>query len=651
MGTQVLILDDNEAILELISRYLKNSGYETLACKTAESALEVFDTAGRDIDIVIADVTLSGASGVQTALQLHRLNSALKTVVASGYPPDQWSKSDAALFKQLPKSTTRLLPKPFTGQELLTVLAELSGSQPFLPIPEPSYDALERQAGLLDLAHDAILVRDLEGRILYWNHGAETLYGWSKLEATGKLSHELLRTVFPEPFPAIERIFRATGAWSGELRHTSRAGAQIIVSSRWAVRTSENGRIEILEINRDITKQKEVEQNFLLINRELASRVAQLSEAERRFRDLLESAPDAMVICSANGEIVLVNAQTEKLFGYSRDELIGRDIEMLMPESLRTRHRVHRGEYVLHDQVRRLHDRRDLIALRKNGEEFPAEISLSPIHTAGGLLVSSAIRDASDRRRFEAELAGMNGQFEEAVTGKDAFLSMIGHDLRAPLHSIMGFADLLAEKSSRPLTEEQLRFVGHIQRDSQCLLELISDILDLSRIRNGGLRLRKEVFDLLPVIEDVSKSFASQLKARFILLETRIVGSLAVHADYERFKQLLRNLLKHALFVTPDRGRIGIDVVTRDDSVEISVTDTGPRIPKDERVGLFDPFQQVAHNRTILQRSSGLSLSVAGALVECHGGRIWLESGSGEGNRITFTIPIAQFEVAHADTP
>jgi protein-histidine pros-kinase len=651
MGTQVLILDDNEAILELISRYLKNSGYSTLTCKTAESALEVFDTAGGDIGIVIADVTLSGASGVQTALQLHRLNSALKTVVASGYPPDQWSTSDAALFKQLPESTTRLLSKPFTGQELLTVLTELSGSQPFLPIPEPSYDALERQAGLLDLAHDAILVRDLEGRILYWNHGAETLYGWSKIEAIGKFCHDLFHTVFPEPFPAIEKTFRATGAWSGELRHTSRTGAQIVVSSRWAVRTSDNGRIEILEINRDISSRKQAERNFLLVNRELASRVAQLSEAEKRFRDLLESAPDAMVICSGSGEIVLVNAQTEQLFGYSRDELIGRDIEMLMPERFRARHRVHRTDYVPQPRVRHLPDRRDLVGLRKNGEEFPTEISLSPIHTAEGLLVSSAIRDVSDRWRVQAELARMNSQLEEAVTGKDAFLSMIGHDLRAPLHSIMGFADLLAEKSSRPLTEEQLRFVGHIQRDSHCLLELISDTLDLSRIRNGGLRLRKEVFDLLPVIEDVSNSFTSQLKARFILLETRIVGSLAVHADYERFKQLLRNILKHAVYVTPDRGRIGIDVISRGDSVEISVTDTGPRIPKDERNSLFDPFQQVAHNRTILQRSSGLSLSVAGALVECHGGRIWLEGGSGEGNRITFTIPIAQFEVAHAETP
>ena len=648
MGTQVLILDDNEAILELISRYLKNSGYSTLTCKTAESALEAFDTARGNIDIVIADVTLSGASGVQTALQLHRLNSALKTVVASGYPPEQWSRSDAALFKQLPKATTRLLPKPFTGQELLTVLTELSGSQPFLPIPEPSYDALERQAGLLDLAHDAILVRDLEGRILYWNHGAETLYGWSKIEAAGKLSHDLLRTVFPEPFPAIERMFRATETWSGELHHTSRAGAKIIVSSRWAVRTSENGRIEILEINRDITSQKEGEKNFLLVHRELASRVAQLSEAEKRFRDLLESAPDAMIICSGEGQIVLVNAQTEKLFGYSRDELIGRDIEMLMPERLRSRHRVHRGEYVPRPRVRHLPDRRDLLGLRKNGEEFAAEISLSPLHTAEGLLVSSAIRDASDRRRFDDELAGMNTRLEQAVTAKDAFLSGIGHDLRAPLHSIMGFADLLAEKSSHPLTEEQLRFVGHIQRDSQCLLELISDILDLSRIRNGGLRLRKDAIDLRPVIEDVSNSFASQLKARSILLETTSVDSLAVHADCDRLKQLLRNLLKHALFLTPDGGRIGIDVISRGDSVEISVTDSGPGIPKDEQDGIFDPFQQVAHNRTILQRGSGLGLSVASALVECHGGRIWLESGNGKGNRISFTLPTARIGIAHA---
>ena len=257
------------------------------------------------------------------------------------------------------------------------------------------------QAGLLDLAHDAIIVRNLDGRIGYWNLGAETLYGWSKDQAAGKVIHELLQTIFPAPLEGIERTLLQTRRWDGELRHTVRDGGTVTVSSRWAIRDGEANQMEILEINRDLTSQKRVEQGFLGVNRELETRVAELRRAEQRFRALVECAPDAMVIADASGQIVLVNAQTEKLFGFSRYELLGQSMDMLMPERFRDRHQAHLSAYVSGPRTRPMGEHPDLFGLRKNGEEFPVEIALSPIETAEGVLSSSSIRDVSERKRFE----------------------------------------------------------------------------------------------------------------------------------------------------------------------------------------------------------------------------------------------------------
>jgi PAS domain S-box-containing protein len=256
----------------------------------------------------------------------------------------------------------------------------------------------------LDQAPDAVLVHDLEGKISYWNHGAETLYGWSKSQALGAMSNELLRTIFPVPLGSILEELRQTGKWQGELRHMVRSGDLIVVSSHWNACGTDSARPEILEINRDITDQKQLLEGLRSVNRELESLVADLHRSKDLFRGLLESAPDAMVIVRKSGEIALVNAQTERQFGYTAQELLGQDIEILMPERFHRRHLEERAEYTVHPRVRPIGQGMELVAVRKNGEEFPVEISLSPLSSAEGLLVSSAIRDISGHKRIEGKL-------------------------------------------------------------------------------------------------------------------------------------------------------------------------------------------------------------------------------------------------------
>lgn len=511
------------------------------------------------------------------------------------------------------------------------------------------FRSLERQTQLLDGLTDAVIVHNLDGQILHWSHGAEVLYGWSREQAVGEVLHELLRTVFPIPFDDIRKALSDRHNWDGDLHQTVRDGSMVIVSSQWAIRDAENNEIEILEINRDITAQKRTGEAFVGMNLALTARVEELERSERRFRAFVELAPDAVVITNGTGQIVLVNSQTEKQFGYTRDELLGESVDMLLPERFRCAHSRHRSGYVRKTQVRAMGESNDLLGLRKNGEEFSVEISLSPMETGGGVLIGSIIRDVSERTRLGNELREMNTQLKNADIAKDLFLASMSHELRTPLHVIIGFADLLAEELNGSLTGEQKNFVEHILSGSQHLLKVINDILDLSKIQADGFLLRLEFFDTAEAIKEVVNSFQFQVKAKSILLETVTDWSNTLYADRLRFKQILFNLLGNAIKYTPDGGRIRIDATRRNGFIEITVTDTGIGIAKEEHDAVFDKFHQVGATTGSQPQGTGLGLSITRALVESHGGRIWLESDRGQGSRFTFTMPSAQVPAPYAE--
>ncbi len=204
---------------------------------------------------------------------------------------------------------------------------------------------------------------------------------------------------------------------------------------------------------------------------------------------------------------MLLNLVTEKMFGYSREELLGKPVELLVPESVRGGHVRRREGYWNHPATRPMGSGLALEGCRKDGTRFPVEISLSPVHSEEGLRITAVIRDTSERKRTEDQLRAMrenytrelelrNREAERANQLKSEFLASMSHELRTPLHTVIGFAELLSEEIQGPLNDKQKRFIGHIHKDSMHLLELINDVLDLSKIEAGKLRIQREVFDI-----------------------------------------------------------------------------------------------------------------------------------------------------------
>ena len=380
---------------------------------------------------------------------------------------------------------------------------------------------------------------------------------------------------------------------------------------------------------------------------------------EKRFRELLEAAPDAIMQVDEEGRIVLLNRVTEDMFGYTRDELMGQPVEVLIPQELHARHIEHRAGYRRQPTTRSMGSGLALEGIRKNGSRFPVEISLSPSATSEGFHVTAIIRDITERRMAEdrlrrvqgeytqqlaetnAELEMTNRELERANRLKSEFLASMSHELRTPLHTIIGFSELLAEELEGPLNEKQQRFVQHIHNDSLHLLELINDILDISKIEAGRLELRPEAFDFGALVAESLASVRALAQAKSLNLGTDLEVPMAIEADRLRIKQVLVNLLSNAIKFTPEGGRIDVEARVHEGFVGVSVSDTGVGIPAEEHDFIFDKFHQVGATTKGVREGTGLGLAITKRLVEQHGGTIRVHSQPQRGSTFRFTLPLA----------
>jgi PAS domain S-box-containing protein len=495
---------------------------------------------------------------------------------------------------------------------------------------------------LLDASPLSIVLIDASGIVRIWSKSAERLFGWSAAEIIGRpvpLELELLTEL---EYPSVKELRRKDSSIvSVEVRtvRVTHAGTLAVLTETGDSQGKRLGEIQE-ELDRVIAEEKQARSE---------------AQTERRFRELLEAAPDAIIEVDREGRIVLLNLVTEKLFGYAREELLGQPIEVLVPESLRHAHVHHRDRYWAHPATRPMGSGIALEGRRKDGSLFPVEISLSPVRSEDGLRVTAVIRDTSERKRTEDQVRAMqesytkelelrNREVERANQLKSEFLASMSHELRTPLHTVIGFAELLGEEIEGPLNEKQKRFIQHIHKDSLHLLELINDVLDLSKIEAGRLKIHRETFDIAAAVEEALTSIQQAAAAKSLVIETDVCVPAGILADRLRFRQILYNLLSNAVKFTPERGKIRVEARLLDGFAEIAVTDTGVGIPREQQEAVFDKFYQVGATTKGVREGTGLGLAITKALVEEHGGRIWVDSEPGKGSRFTFTIAIGHHD-------
>ncbi|MDJ0760114.1 MAG: PAS domain S-box protein [Woeseiaceae bacterium] len=468
---------------------------------------------------------------------------------------------------------------------------------------------------LLHAAPDAAVVSNSEGEIIYANRKAELLFGFEPGEMIGKP----IETLMPESRRNKHVELRdAFGAHPHARPLLS--GMELLAQRKGGDRF--RAEIALLPVE---------SADGLLV----ASTVREIDApmgSESYFRTLLETAPDAMVIVDSSGRIAIVNSQTEQMFGYSRRELLGNPIEMLLPERIREQHERHRAKYLEAPSLRPMGQGLALLGRRKDGEEFPVEISLSPVESENGRFISSTIRDVTERARMERAIIAAQEEAERANKANTAFLAAASHDLRQPVQAL----SLLNGALRRTVKDERaLSMIDSQENSLTAMTNLLNSLLDISRLDAGAIAPEIEEFPVSKVIDRLAAEFGRQAQHKGLKFSAQSCPTV-IRSDVSLLGEILQNLVSNAIRYT-EEGEVRLTCSHDADVCRLKVTDTGVGIEEDELESIFLEFNQ-GSSKTATKEGFGLGLAIVRRLADLLDIRVSVESTVGKGSSFALEI-------------
>jgi PAS domain S-box-containing protein len=519
--------------------------------------------------------------------------------------------------------------------------------------------SLAERDKVLDLAQ--IIVRDTEGRIELWNLGTEKLYGYTRAQAVGQKSHELLQTQFPEPLEVIERKLERTGSWEGELIHRKRDNTPIIVSSYWVQhRDAEGNSTRVLEANVDITARKQAELQLAGQADKLSRQAEQLMRSQQALesqelmlRSVLDSMAEGLVVADEQGNFLIWNPAAEKI--------LGRDGTRVPPQQWSQYYRVFRPDMVTPFPPEQLTLARAIRGESSTAEMFVRnpefedgvwiEISGGPLKDKKGLLRGGVVsfRNVSQRKADEREIRKLNDELEQRVATRtaqlestnkelEAFSYSISHDLRAPLRHIGGFSRILVEDFGSSLPPQAQRYLQRIEQGAGRMGQLVDELLNLARVGRQKLELHRT--ELSALVRDVITILEPESAGRNV--EWKIAELPAVQCDPILIRQVFQNLIGNALKYSRPRTRAVIEIgqVEKNGEVNIFVRDNGVGFNMKYVDKLFGVFQRL--HRPEQFEGTGVGLATVRRIVQKHGGKAWAEAEVDRGSTFYFTLGAAE---------